>query len=129
DFPGFKTIKFTVVKFEPLNTRRLNLEQKRRLCQFLEEALCNVGRHAVNVTRLSVTCTQSGKQQIIRVADNGSSTPPIGNDLPGKATSGFGTRQAKKLAKMLGGQFRRYPNDPRGMVCELTWSATRFWFW
>ncbi|UBF25623.1 CHASE2 domain-containing protein [Kovacikia minuta CCNUW1] len=130
DFPGFKTIKFTVVKFEPLNTRRLNLEQKQRLCQFLEEALCNVGRHASNVTRLNVICTQEGKQQVIRVADNGSSNPQlIFNQPPGKAASGFGTQQAKKLAKMLGGKFRRYPNDPQGTVCELTWSATRFWFW
>jgi hypothetical protein len=42
--------------------------------------------------------------------------------------SGLGTQLAKNSAKQLGGAFRRYRNQPQGMVCELTWSAKRRWF-
>jgi CHASE2 domain-containing sensor protein len=126
EFPGFKTIKVHVVKFEPIDSRRLSLEQKRGLCRFLEEALCNVGKYAIGATRLDVTCSQIGKQQVIRVADNGSGPSQAATPQTG---SGYGTRQAKNLARQLRGNFRRFPNQPQGMVCELTWSATRFWLW
>ncbi|MEG3843143.1 CHASE2 domain-containing protein [Microcoleus sp. herbarium14] len=145
ELPYLNTIKFKIVQFDPLNTSHLRLEHKRGLCRFLEEALCNVGKHAIATTRLTVICTQEGDRQVIRVADNGSgqlsdaealSSTEIDRDReitedPNSQLqpSGLGTQLAKNLAKQLGGTFRRYPNQPRGMVCELTWSAKRRWFW
>ena len=145
ELPYLKTLKFKIVQFDPLNTSHLRLEHKRALCRFLEEALCNVGKHAIEATRLTVICTQEGDRQVIRVADNGRGKPSESETLslaqmdrdreitedpnPKIQPSGLGTQLAKNLAKQLGGTFRRYPNQPRGMVCELTWSAKRRWFW
>ena len=145
ELPYLKTLKFKIVQFDPLNTSHLRLEHKRALCRFLEEALCNVGKHAIEATRLTVICTQEGDRQVIRVADNGRGKPSESETLslaqmdrdreitedpnPKIQPSGLGTQLAKNLAKQLGGAFRRYPNQPRGMVCELTWSAKRRWFW
>jgi CHASE2 domain-containing sensor protein/two-component sensor histidine kinase len=127
NFHCFKTLKVKVVKFEPLDERHLNLEQKRGLCRFLEEALCNTGKHAIGVTRLEVLCMRNQDQNIIRVIDNGKGVHPTSQ--PVKNMGGLGTRQAENLAKQLSGKFQRYPRDPQGMVCELTWSVVRFWFW
>lgn len=122
DLPYLKTIKCKIVQFDPLNTQHLRLEHKRGLCRFLEEALCNVGKHAVGATRLTVICAQERNQQVIRVIDNGTGEPDKIPDL------GLGTQLAKNLAKQLGGKFRRYPNSPTGTICELTWLANRRWF-
>ncbi|MGB7894886.1 MAG: CHASE2 domain-containing protein [Microcoleus sp.] len=145
ELPYLKTIKFKIVQFDPLNTSHLRLEHKRALCRFLEEALCNVGKHAIEATRLTVICTQEGDLQVIRVADNGRGKPSQSETLslaqidrdkeitedsnPKIQPSGLGTQLAKNLAKQLGGAFRRYPNQPKGTVCELTWPAKRRWFW
>ncbi|MEG4006042.1 CHASE2 domain-containing protein [Microcoleus sp. Pol11C1] len=145
ELPYLKTIKFKIVQFDPLNTSHLRLEQKRALCRFLEEALCNVGKHAIEATRLTVICTQEGDRQVIRVADNGRGKQSPSETLslaamdrdreitedpnPKLQPSGLGTQLAKNLAKQLGGAFRRYPNQPKGTVCELTWAAKRRWFW
>ncbi|MEG3975928.1 CHASE2 domain-containing protein [Microcoleus sp. herbarium8] len=134
ELPYLKTLKFKIVQFDPLNTSHLRLEHKRALCRFLEEALCNVGKHAIEATRLTVICTQEGDRQVIRVADNGkgkpSETESTIQDLNTNIQpSGLGTQLANNLAKQLGGTFRRYPNVPRGTLCELTWSAKRRWFW
>lgn len=129
ELPYLKTIKYKIVQFDLLNTHHLRLEHKRGLCRFLEEALCNVGKHAVGATRLTVICTQEGNQQVIRVSDNGGHDNSLSSSMslaePGK---GLGTQLAKNLAKKLGGKFRRYPNQPKGIICELTWSASRRWF-
>jgi two-component sensor histidine kinase len=97
-----------------------------------------VGKHAIGATRLTVICTQEGNQQVIRVMDNGTGRPSDEPDQDREAvqdlnakiqSSGLGTQLAKNLAKQLGGTFRRYPNQPRGTVCELMWSAKRRWLW
>lgn len=121
DFPGFRTIKVQIVKLEPAAELHPSVELKRGLCRFLEESLCNVGKHAVNATRLSATFTQEGEKWVLRVADNGQITTPE-DKLRLPTASGFGTRQAKNLAKQLGGTFKRFPNQPQGMVSELSWS-------
>lgn len=127
DFPHFKGIKVQVVKFESLDDRHLDVDQKRGLCRFLEEALCNVGKHATNVTRLEVTCMQIRNQNVIRVADNGVGLPSTNDPSKPWMTGGLGTRQAKNLAKQLSGQFQRSAKSPHGTVCELTWPVTKFW--
>ena len=129
DFPCFKTLKVKVVKFEPINAQRLNIDQKRGLCRFLEEALCNVGKHAIGVTWLNVACIHSQGKNIIRIIDNGSGIDAISSSAHKNFGESLGTQQAKNLAKQLGGKFRRFPNSPQGTTCELTWSVAKFWFW
>ncbi len=129
DFPCFKTLKVNVVKFEPINAQRLTIEQKRGLCRFLEEALCNVGKHAIGVTWLNVTCVCSQGQNIIRVIDNGLGINAASNSIHLSRAESLGTQQARNLAKQLGGKFRRYPNLPQGTACELSWSVAKFWLW
>jgi CHASE2 domain-containing sensor protein/two-component sensor histidine kinase len=135
EFPGFKTLKLQVTTFEDIDSRFLTIEQKRGLCRFLEEALCNVGRHAIGVTRLDIVCKQEQNRNVIRVMDNGSGA--IGFEEVGVQSRGRGTQQAKELARQLGGTFRRTSrkdstpphNSARGTLCELTWSVTKPWFW
>ncbi|MEP0879233.1 CHASE2 domain-containing protein [Funiculus sociatus GB2-M2] len=145
ELPYLNTIRHKIVQFDPLDTSHLRFEHKRGLCRFLEEALCNVGKHAIGATRLTVICTQEDNQQVIRVIDNGtgelSDTETLRSAEPdqdgeavqdlnaGIQSSALGTQLAKNLAKQLGGTFRRYPNQPRGTVCELMWSAKRRWLW
>jgi two-component sensor histidine kinase len=127
DLPGFKDIKLTIFKFEPLDERYLSAEQKRGLCRFLEEALCNVGKHAIGTTRLAVTCAQVEGRNLIQVVDNGAGMVDHTSSSSGPR-EGLGTRQAINLAQQLGGQFQRLPHTPQGMVSELAWTVRQPWF-
>jgi CHASE2 domain-containing sensor protein/two-component sensor histidine kinase len=126
DFPYFKTIKIKVVTFEALDERYLYIKHKRRLCRFFEEALCNVGKHAVGVKRLEVLCRQVQGQNVISVSDDG-----IGYILNTEATEqkGLGTRQAERLAQQLHGTFLRSPNCTGGITCKLSWVARKLSLW
>lgn len=139
DLPYLQTLQCKIVQFDPLNAETLRLEHKRGLCRFLEEAIRNVGKHAIEATRLTVICTQEGDRLVIRVADNGYAETPTATETNCNSEaiadcniqippSGLGTQLANNLAKQLGGTFRRYPNQPRGMVCELTWPVKRRWW-
>jgi CHASE2 domain-containing sensor protein len=121
DFPCFKSLKVTVRTFEPIDERYLGVEQKRGLCRFLEEALCNVGRHAIGVTRLEVTCTKNEGWYTLSIIDDG-----LGIN---SSTEGRGTQQFRNLARQLRGKFRRSPLSPRGTLCELSWTASKFRPW
>jgi CHASE2 domain-containing sensor protein/two-component sensor histidine kinase len=127
DFPSFKTLKLKVTKFEKINDRFLTLEQKQALCRFLEECLCNAGKYALNMTRLEVKCFQENSRNIIQVRDNGAYLKPENHHIYNY--QGRGTQQAKKLARQLGGNFRRGRCSPHGTICELCWPITRTWFW
>lgn len=115
DFPGFDSIKFQITKFEHLQADSLSSDEKRSLCRFLEEALCNVGKHANSPKRLTVICTATETENLIRVEDNGKNDPPFDNSLGGR-----GTQQAQALAKRLRGQFQRSICET-GSSCELRW--------
>lgn len=118
DFPGFRTILFQITpNFSALEATTLSTEQKRGLCLFLEEALCNVGKHALGTTRLEVTCDQKDDRYRISIIDNGSGLTL--NALP--STDQQGTRQAQSLAQKLSGSFQRCPHSPQGTRCELDW--------
>ncbi|WP_233787735.1 CHASE2 domain-containing protein [Dulcicalothrix desertica] len=120
----FKNIKLKILSFESMDEQNLSIEHKRSLCRFLEEALCNVRKYAQGTTKIEVICAQEQGKNIIRVADNGSGFTTIGNF---SLHTGFGTRRAQNLAKQLGGKFERLSNSP-GAICQLTWSARKFWF-
>ena len=118
DFPCFQTLKYRIVKFEPLDTQGLTVEQKRGLCRFLEEALCNVGKYAQGLTRLKVTCSQEQQKNLIRIEDNGKMSTSSAEHNP---IDGRGTEQSLKLARELGGEFKRYNRSPQGTICEIFW--------
>jgi CHASE2 domain-containing sensor protein/two-component sensor histidine kinase len=124
DFPCFKTLKLKVTTFKEIDTRSLTIEQKRGLCRFLEEALCNVGKHAIGVTRIDVICKQEQNQNVVRVIDNGVG---MGSSFDVTKTEGRGTQQARELARQLNGTFQRLSlkDTSSGTVCELRWAITR----
>jgi CHASE2 domain-containing sensor protein len=116
NFPSFKTLKVKAYSFESIEEQYLSLEQKRELCQFLEEALCNVGKHAKNLTRLSATGKENKGWYTLSIKDNGSS---ICSSFEGR-----GTKQCLNLAKKLKGKFKRSCLGEKGTLCELTWPIT-----
>lgn len=119
DFSQFTTLK-TSCYFEPLEKRPLTIDRKRELCRFLEEALCNVGKHAEGATHLDVTGTLHDRAYALRVQDNGAGMS--------SSTVGDGTKQARKLASKLGGTFKRESVSPQGTLCELTIPLAKAWF-
>lgn len=129
DFHNFKALKVKVIKFEPFDETGLSPELKRNLCRFLEEALCNVGKHAVGAKRLIVDCWYDGTCNIIRIVDNGVGMNQanlkaidLQNHAPRPCSSQErGTQQAAILAKQINGTFERSSNSPQGTVCELRW--------
>lgn len=117
DLPGFSSIKVYIPpNFDSLKDCTLTLDQKQGLCIFLQEALCNVGKHAIAATRLDVVCTRQQNEWSLQIFDNGSNGL-ISNDF----RSGRGTDQARELARSLGGKFARRSHSPQGVACELTW--------
>jgi CHASE2 domain-containing sensor protein/two-component sensor histidine kinase len=116
DFPRFETLKISCY-FEPFEQPPLSIEHKRSLCRFLEEALCNVGKHAEGATHLNVTGTQTNDWYSLEIKDNG-----IGIR---STIDGEGTKHARKVASRLGGQFKREPSSPRGTLCKLTFPFVR----
>ncbi|MBE7384843.1 MAG: CHASE2 domain-containing protein [Leptolyngbya sp. SIO1E4] len=119
DFPGFGSLKFQVVTFEPLQVEGLSADERRSLCRFLEEALCNVGKHAIEAKRLTVQCLATDTENLICVKDNG--TPhPSDSAQANPARGGRGTQQAEALALRLHGTFQRACGEA-GTACELRW--------
>ncbi|MBP0019081.1 MAG: CHASE2 domain-containing protein [Cyanobacteria bacterium SBLK] len=110
NFPYFATLNARILGIQPINPIQLSLEDKRRICKFLEEALCNVGKHANNVTRLTVIGNKDGNSYQLIVKDNGHN----GN----QNKEGEGTRIMKKNAAKLQGEFKRNIL-PNGTHCEL----------
>ncbi|MFH7243969.1 MAG: CHASE2 domain-containing protein [Spirulina sp.] len=117
DFPGFRSLGPNIVSFEPLKIQRLSPDEYQALGWFLEEALCNVGKHAVNATRLTVTCLATDQENLIQIKDNGQR---LAEGSSPSQLSGRGTRQAKQLAQRLGGTFQRR-STASGTCCELRW--------
>ncbi|GAB4339308.1 MAG: hypothetical protein OHK0047_30040 [Leptolyngbyaceae cyanobacterium] len=125
NLPGFWTIKtFIPPDFTPLNDCPLDADQKQGLCLFLEEALCNVGKYAVEATYLDVVCKLDNNHYSLQIIDNGTQY------FAGLSRTriGRGTDQARELARSLGGTFRRRMHNPQGTVCELTWKLRQPWW-
>lgn len=120
NFPCFKTLKVKAYSFDPIQEQYLSLDRKRELCQFLEESLCNVGKHAKGLTRLSATGKQNEGWYTLSIKDNG-----VGFD---SCCEGRGTKQCLNIARKLRGKFQRKSLGAKGTLCELTWSiAGRNW--
>ncbi len=120
NFPCFETLKVKAYSFAPIEKQYLSSEQKRELCQFLEEALCNVGKHAKGVTRLKATGTSKEGWYTLSIKDNGAGTHSYGK--------GRGTKQCLNIARKLGGKFQQKSLLKKGTLCELTWPlAGKIW--
>ncbi|MEM7794232.1 MAG: CHASE2 domain-containing protein [Cyanobacteria bacterium P01_C01_bin.118] len=111
---GFSNLKFTIISFDPVEAETLNVEVKRKLCRFLEEALGNVGKHAVGATRLVVTGKTKDNHYELTIADNGSGSSHH------ETAAGEGTRIGQEIEKLTHGKFIRRPNKPKGFFCQLT---------
>ncbi len=118
DIPRFATLKIACY-FEPIEPLSLHVDHKRNLCRFLEEALCNVGKHANGATHLSVTGTQTDTWYTLQIKDNGSGIQ--------STVEGEGTKHARKVAARLGGKFQRSSLPAKGTLCELTFPLTKSW--
>jgi hypothetical protein len=114
EFENFQTLKVKIRNFEPIDDQYLNMEDKRKICLFLEEALCNVGKHAQGVKRVEACGVYGANKYKLWVKDNGCG---IKSKLENK-----GTKHSKILAKQLKGEFRRQSLSPRGTICELSWT-------
>ncbi len=113
DFKYLSGIRVKTRSFEPIDDKYLNVEDKRELCQFLEECLCNVGKHAVGVKRIQVVGKIHDGWYNLSVKDNGCGI--------NSSTKSKGTKQCKHLAQRLSGTFKRESISPKGTLCELTW--------
>lgn len=125
DLPGFATLKILIPPdFSALQDCVLTAAQVRGVCTFLQEALCNVGKHAVGATRLDVTCIREKNRYNLHIIDNGLTVSLTTYNSRG----GRGTSQAEELAQSLRGTFQRRSRQPHGTICELTWPATKRWW-
>ena len=79
----------------------------------MEEALCNVGKHAVGATRLEVIGKLENNYYSLIIIDDG-----LGVD---SSREGEGTKQIRKIASRLDGKFRRFKGEVGGTICELRW--------
>jgi len=122
DLPGFASLQVCIPpNFDSLKDCDLTSEHKQGLCIFLQEALCNVGKHAITASRLDVVCTHQQNQWSLQILDDGM------NDHHKDAHNGRGTEQAKELARSLGGKFDRQFRSPQGIACKLTWRDAQSW--
>ena len=123
DFHCFKSLKLKIHNFEPINENSLSIENKRGLCRFLEEALCNIGKHATGITCLQVTYSLSEGKRIytLSIIDNGLGIHSL--------REGWGTKQFKNVAQQIKGKFRRVSLYPQGTLCELSWPLSNSFWW
>ncbi|MBE9255937.1 CHASE2 domain-containing protein [Dolichospermum sp. LEGE 00246] len=103
--------------FEPIDDQYLSKEDKRAICLFLEEALCNVGKHAQGVKCVEASLIYSTNKYKLSIKDNGSG---IKSQIENQGTKDF-----KLIAKQLKGNFQRESLSPRGTICELTWELMK----
>ncbi len=113
DLEYLKNIKVKIRTFEPIDDKYLSVNSKQELCLFLEEALCNVGKHAKGVKRIEAIGKKDRDFYILKIQDNGVG---LVSSIESK-----GTKQLRNIAKNLGGDFRRESIAPKGTVCEISW--------
>ncbi len=116
NFPHFTNIRVKVRDFEPIDDSTMDIEIKRELCRWLEEVLCNVGKHAQNATRIVATGKRQEGWYILKVEDNGPGLSSLAEHQ--------GTKYCHKYAQHLGGRFKRESLPQGGTLCELSWPLT-----
>ena len=117
DLKYFSDIKVKTRSFEPVDDKYLSIGFKRELCQFLEESLCNVGKHAQGVKRIQVVGKINQGCYSLSIKDNGCGIKSL--------EVSKGTKQSKALANKLSGKFIRRSILPKGTLCEISWPLTK----
>jgi two-component sensor histidine kinase len=113
-YPTLSNLKVKVINFQEIPSK-LSIEQKRQLCQFLEESIGNVGKYAVEAKRLQLLGKVNGATYRLSVEDNGC------GEISDRV--GEGTKQAQRLATSLGGRFERFQNRAAGgVICFIEWN-------
>ncbi|MBN8564227.1 MAG: CHASE2 domain-containing protein [Leptolyngbya sp. UWPOB_LEPTO1] len=131
DAPGFRKIRTTIENFKDFDDCPLTPKQKQALCLFLEGALQNVGKHAIEATELQILYKPSQGKHRFQIIDNGlKKEGAINISGTSDLSKSRGSRQAEGIARLLGGEFQLKPLEPHGMLCELTWSHKKpnLWF-
>jgi two-component sensor histidine kinase len=113
DFPYFQNIRIKVRDFEPYPNSSLDLGLKREICFCLEEALCNIGKHAKGTTKIIITGKHHQGRYILRVQDNGCGLV--------SSNQNRGTKLCQKLMERLQGEFRRESLPEGGVLFEMSW--------
>lgn len=113
DLKYFSEIKVKTRSFEPIDDKHLNIRYKRELCQFIEESLCNIGKHAKGVKRIQVTGKNHNGWYTLSIKDNGCGLTSCNESK--------GTKQCRNLAFKLSGTFKREGINPKGCLCEISW--------
>ncbi len=115
-YPNLSDLKVKVINFQEIPSQ-LSIDQKRQLCQFLEESIGNVGKYAVGATRLQLVGKVSGDVYRLSVEDNGQ------GEVFDRV--GEGTKQARRLAASLGGRFERFNRSAGGVICFIEWNIMK----
>lgn len=118
NIPEFETIKIKVRDFEPVSQSFLDFEDKRLLCLFLEEALCNVAKHTQAIEQIKAVGKKNNYHYVLCIEDKGLK-------LEQKHRVGNGSKQAQKLASRLGGTFFREAISPKSVRCQISWPLRR----
>ena len=117
DFFAFKLAR-KVRSFEPIRVE-VSCDLKKDLCRFLEESLCNIGKHSPDTSKISVSGKCLNDYYELMIENELSLLNNI--DISSKKMrEGEGTRQAKRLATKIDGQFFRYYLRHK-VVCILKW--------
>lgn len=116
NFPYFQTLRVKVRNFDSLEDLVLEFNLKRKLCFYLEEAICNVGKHAKGATRIMAIGKREDNGYRLTVKDNGCGLV--------STIANRGTRYSQKLTNELKGSFRRESLSEKGTICELFWSKS-----
>lgn len=135
NFPGFRTIKHQLPDFHNIDNCDLTSAQKQGLCLFLEDALCNVGKHAIGATKLQILYKSEKGRNIFQIIDNGlskESVQPAAGSNSEKSSQNRGSQQARAVARLFRGEYSLRENIPHGKICELVWpeqKGDRWKFW
>ncbi len=115
-YQNLTNLKTRIINFEEVpNEHKLGVDRKRQLCQFLEEAIGNIGKYAEGATRLQLIGKVDGDLYRLSIEDNGR----------GQISSrvGEGTKEAQRLAASLKGRFVRSQNSlGNGVICSIEWN-------
>ncbi len=106
------------IEFNLFPDNGLTLNDKNNICYALDECLTNIDKYAEGATRIVVQTKIKDGICSLEIADNGKNALE-----PSKL--GRGTKDMKRNAKRLGGDFIRMPNQPRGCKCIFSWQTSR----
>jgi CHASE2 domain-containing sensor protein len=107
---------FYIVSFDEISDYNLSADDKHKIRSFLEEAIRNIDKYAIDSTRVTIDSRVDGDYCYLEISDNGKTEA----DLNKKNN---GTKNAEKLAKKLQGKFHREALKPYGYKCTLSWKC------